>query len=519
MLIRPAMKSTFRLNPWIPAAIAALALALVQPCAAVPPNPTPLDLGVLPGCDVSEAYDINAAGQVVGMSSNETTTPPVFLPFIWQDGVMSQLPLPDGCTQGTAMAINASGVIAGACVKETKHQACVWTPGRKGWSVTLLGNPTFTATHQETGETVAVTFTEHMAMKINGSGQVLVLAIFASEELNFRAAAIWQNGTWTFLTDAEGAPLAIGEPFFKLNESGQVLFWAETSDDTEYWNDLYLWDTVVATRLVNCVDWADMNNSGQVVGTYYNLSDARNENFTYDTASRTLTSSPCSASGGYLASINDSGQVAVVIPTFHESEYMMRETRLGLTTWADWMAGTAGSVLGTVNDFVDHESVKLNAAGEVSGGGYGRGSAFFASAAAGVVALGDRVPSIASQPSAMSNSGEIAGTSGGHAVLWCAGLAVGEAKATRKGKTVTVTVTLINTSTTRTAANVVVTSATLDGGSLAAPLPSIRTLAPGAKKSVTLSFTSDTQSGNQTFTLTGTSSLGGCSTTRFIAVP
>jgi len=60
---------------------AVLALVAARPCAAAVPNPKPVDLGVLTNCDSSQAYAINASGQVVGESWNSADWS-VDLPFI-----------------------------------------------------------------------------------------------------------------------------------------------------------------------------------------------------------------------------------------------------------------------------------------------------------------------------------------------------------------------------------------------------------------------------------------------------
>src|SRR5690606_8539454 len=71
-----------------------------------------VDLGTFGGDD-SEAHDVNNGGQIVGYARALDRT--ASLPFIWEDGVMTRLPLlDDEPTFGaTAKAINESGIVVG----------------------------------------------------------------------------------------------------------------------------------------------------------------------------------------------------------------------------------------------------------------------------------------------------------------------------------------------------------------------------------------------------------------------
>jgi probable HAF family extracellular repeat protein len=406
----------------------ALLLAAAWPCAAKAPDPMPTDLGVLysSGHSFSEAHAINNAGQVVGASFGADTNDPQ--PFVWQNDVMTQLPLPEGFTQGVAMSINDAGQVAGYCNDVDSHyQACLWTHGAGGWVVESLGAPTFTYPETER----EFIFPNSIAGKINNAGQVLAMAwgmVYEGATNDFYVGAIWQNGAWSFLTRSDGVPQDGFFWLFKMNENGQVLFTKETADDEDY-EDLWVWDGGTASQLVERIDCANLNNLGQIVGSHYDFSRKENINFTYDISSKELTTSPLIDAGYSLVNINDKGQILVAYLTtreWYENGYLTATTELGITSFEDWSPATASvTSLGSVDDGVDPHSLNFNVNGEVSGHGYYAGNIFYASEAAGVMSLTGLVveDDTALEVTAMNNSGVIIGRakapdSGVHAVLW-----------------------------------------------------------------------------------------------------
>jgi probable HAF family extracellular repeat protein len=76
-----------------------------------------VDLGVLPGHDTSVAESINDRGQVVGYSSNSTSGE--FQGVLWQDGVLTPLPVEPAGSPGAA--INNRGDVVGGGVLLTLH--------------------------------------------------------------------------------------------------------------------------------------------------------------------------------------------------------------------------------------------------------------------------------------------------------------------------------------------------------------------------------------------------------------
>lgn len=73
-----------------------------------------------------EARGANDAGAIVGNGA-QTFTGSSPLPLLWQDGIVSLLPLPTGESLGRANDINASGVAVGSVDGGSAEQACIYT--------------------------------------------------------------------------------------------------------------------------------------------------------------------------------------------------------------------------------------------------------------------------------------------------------------------------------------------------------------------------------------------------------
>ncbi len=402
------MKPKTKSMTWTVALAAVLALVAARPCAADVPNPTPTDLGVLPGYghNYSTAYAINASGQVVGESYEGDMPSP--LPFIWQNGVMTQLPLPSESGEGAAQGINAAGQVAGWCRVPTTEgsqvQACVWTPDGSGWTVTVLGLPDG--------------YRWCVALKINNAGQVLAQAEKWDdlEWESFYVGCVWNGTSWTVLMDGE-TPLSYP---LQMNEQGQVL--AQASDGR-----LVLWNDGTATPIVgdvaHPVEYASMNNLGQVVGVYYDSQNLSEVSFFYlPEAAYGLEAGLHTVSGAFAyRAINDAGLILSSKLVYEDKNGDGNlDTFDGTELTTAYLSGSPGFTCFLPGAEV--ANALLNANGEVGGllnmyyGGPPAG--FYASAAAGVVLLNGLAQDPYLEATAMNDSGMIIGRSGGHAILW-----------------------------------------------------------------------------------------------------
>jgi probable HAF family extracellular repeat protein len=406
---------------------ALLYISVASPCDAAAPNPTPTALGVLPGFDSSEARGINASGQVVGFCSNGKAQQP----FIWQNGVMTKLPIPDGYNQGWAESINTSGVIVGYCGElNGVVEACLWQLVNNTWEVKLLGWPSPYSVSLD-GDIRHYDFKGSCGSKINDAGQVLAFT-FCIEQIEGEASVnshmvgcIWQKDRWTVLGIAgEDAamkpvvyPLALFHPPVDMNQKGQILLHAIGNDEESA--DLWLWQNGMgATRIVDNISCAGLNNSGQIVGSLWNIIENQRYNFTYSIDTDSLTQTP-SVDDSMFRRINDNGQV-LVARCYQYGNDMHND--LGIVIWPALGPVTP---IGTVPlNFQDN--LYFNNAGEVCGSDGLALAAFYASVSTEAIPLQGLVtaPAIASaRINGMSSSGMIVGVCGtadgkSHAVLW-----------------------------------------------------------------------------------------------------
>lgn len=137
------------------------------------------------------------------------------------------------------------------------------------------------------------------AIAINASGQILI------EDRNDNLY-LWSNGAATQITNGFGSG-RVSAPVHGLNDSGQVVGFAENDEDRHY----FVWSsgTGMTEFFVGDIDEVQgLNNSGAIVGR------AANNGFVFSGGSTTALVNPYSNGNGSTAyAINSSGQVAGVV--------------------------------------------------------------------------------------------------------------------------------------------------------------------------------------------------------------
>lgn len=188
-------------------------------------NGTIHDLGTFNADSESEAYAVNAAGDVVGGSNNEA--------FLVHDGTMTNL------GAGDATGINDNGQIVGT----------------SGGAFEINGGTRTTLPALSTYGGGSIT----SATGINDSNQAVGSSDDATGESH---AVLWNDGQLTDLGTLGGSQSAA----YAINNVGQVTGWAHTSSEA---TDVFLWSNGTMTDLgtfgLDPVGQA-INDNGQIVG-------------------------------------------------------------------------------------------------------------------------------------------------------------------------------------------------------------------------------------------------------------
>jgi len=198
------------------------------------------DLGTLGGT-WSTAFAINNRSEIVGVSELATGGPSHA--FLYRQGVMSDLGGLNAEAASVAYAINPSGAVAGACEDRPGgyYRACLWANG----TVTDLG--TFGGPSSE-------------ALGINRWGTVVGASQTPDGEWR---AFLWRNGAITDLGTLGGSRSWA----FGINDLGQVVGYSTNSAGGD---EAFLWERGAMTALPGlggpCTAEA-VNNLGAIAGS------------------------------------------------------------------------------------------------------------------------------------------------------------------------------------------------------------------------------------------------------------
>ncbi len=246
-----------------------------------------IDLGTLGGGAYSFAHAMNDSSVVVGRSY---TTAPLPLPFIWQNGVMTQLDLLPGATWGEANDINESGVVVGISrTPSSGDRPTLW----------VGGVPTELARPADGGA---------VAYGINEAGDVVGQADFQP----FQRAALWQGGV---LTNLGALPNGSRSEARAINNVGQIVGSSYSGDGRPH---AVLWQNGTIVDLTPTAYSATaiaINDSGLVVGALMlSAGEQVNRAFYWQNGILTVIDpvvcSLCSL-GSYARDVNEAGVIAI----------------------------------------------------------------------------------------------------------------------------------------------------------------------------------------------------------------
>ncbi|RJP42926.1 MAG: hypothetical protein C4547_00075 [Phycisphaerales bacterium] len=203
-------------------------------------------LPLLPNHTEGSALGINAAGVVVGVSAGGFEAAPVR----WSGGAVAELPALEGFTITAPLAINTSGMICGVALDlfGGASRGVVWTNG----NIADVGLPP--------------QFSDLIARDVNDSGVVACIA----ESEGQTAAFTWRDGRFTRLPDLAGA--AGYEAELAINNDGWVVGQAVLQNGDFR---AVLWRDGVAINLNDLIApgsgwvlWAayDVSNTGLIAG-------------------------------------------------------------------------------------------------------------------------------------------------------------------------------------------------------------------------------------------------------------
>jgi probable HAF family extracellular repeat protein len=243
------------------------------------------DLGTFGTVQSAQAFDVNDAGQVVGIAGNRA--------FLWLNGTKTALGTLANGSSASASGINEAGQVVGYSALTTPPSgthAALWSSG----TITDL-TPDVPANQGAA------------ASAVNEAGQVV-------GNISYGTAFLWQNNALTFLGDLGGGFSFAND----INDAGVVVGSSYTSQMTPLglMQHPFMWKDGVMTDLGLLAGAEDggaaaINNLGQIVG-----SSGRTDPDTYESfysaffysSDGGMTKLPVPSPEAYAGDINDAGE-------------------------------------------------------------------------------------------------------------------------------------------------------------------------------------------------------------------
>ena len=193
------------------------ALGTDAPRGAAPPY-TVTDLGTFGTVQSAQAFDVNDAGQVVGVAGNRA--------FLWQNGTKTDLGTLGSGSSASAFGLNEAGQVVG-------HSALTTPP--TGAHAVLWSNGAITDLTPDVPANQSAA-----ATAINESGQV-------AGNIYYATAFLWQNGARTSLGHLGGG----GSSASDINDTGVVVGSSSTNELTPlgFMPHPFMWQNGVMTDL------------------------------------------------------------------------------------------------------------------------------------------------------------------------------------------------------------------------------------------------------------------------------
>lgn len=218
-----------------------------------------IELGLLPGATDSWATAISDGGTIVGTSVNFTFGP--YRPFVWQNGLMTDLDLPLG-PNGGANDINDQGDIVGWMGESfLDPRAFLWSGGEATQLGVVPGGLTSNA------------------MAVNDRQQVVVQGNLGIKGGHYIVHSfLWENGE---MVDLGTLPGTTSTRAYAINDDGQIVGYCHNQQFTVerpfLWQDGQMIDInqfILDHPEIQLREAWSINNGGQIAGWASNGPDA-----------------------------------------------------------------------------------------------------------------------------------------------------------------------------------------------------------------------------------------------------